>query len=145
SLQGFKEALGREEKHEQQDEGNSQEELRQDVEKLGGAVEKAEAEGGRPLGRGARIAKEIRTLAPDVGMKPPRKYDWEDWVRWLELIGEANVPGEKESNVWLDDDGPLFSGQSETEWILSKLCERLEQVLEEEMGDKCDSRTHSDT
>ncbi|KAJ7727224.1 hypothetical protein B0H16DRAFT_1697793 [Mycena metata] len=36
--------------------------------------------------------------------------------------------------TWLGDDGPLFSGMSETQWILGKLCERLEQVLGEEIG-----------
>lgn len=31
--------------------------------------------------------------------------------------------------TWLHDRGPLFSPQTETEWILSKLCSRLEYLM----------------
>ena len=31
--------------------------------------------------------------------------------------------------TWLDDKGPLFSQQTEAEWILSKLCSRLEKLM----------------
>jgi potassium channel subfamily K len=32
---------------------------------------------------------------------------------------------------WLHEDGPLFSDLSETEWVLARLCERLEKRLKE--------------
>ena len=32
--------------------------------------------------------------------------------------------------TWLGDKGPLFSPQTETEWILSKLCSRLEHLMQ---------------
>ncbi|KAF8184222.1 hypothetical protein BJ912DRAFT_975420 [Pholiota molesta] len=35
--------------------------------------------------------------------------------------------------TWLGDQGPLFSPLTETEWILEKLCFRLEEVLEDEI------------
>jgi potassium channel subfamily K len=35
--------------------------------------------------------------------------------------------------TWLGDHGPLFSPLTETEWILEKLCFRLEEVLEDEI------------
>jgi potassium channel subfamily K len=31
--------------------------------------------------------------------------------------------------TWLDDKGPLFSPETETEWILSRLCTRLEHLI----------------
>jgi potassium channel subfamily K len=31
--------------------------------------------------------------------------------------------------TWLDDRGPLFSPETETEWILSRLCSRLEHLM----------------
>ncbi|KAF8815146.1 voltage-gated potassium channel [Phlegmacium glaucopus] len=33
--------------------------------------------------------------------------------------------------TWLDDKGPLFSQQTETEWILSRLCSRLEHLMKD--------------
>ncbi|KAF9476201.1 voltage-gated potassium channel [Pholiota conissans] len=35
--------------------------------------------------------------------------------------------------TWLGDQGPLFSRLTETEWIIEKLCFRLEEVLEDEI------------
>jgi potassium channel subfamily K len=86
----------------------------------------------------ARIAREISVLARDAGKKPAKRYEWEEWVRWLELLGEREhgegrqVEAEREVEwTWLADSGPLFSGVTETEWVLGKLCRRLETVLEE--------------
>lgn len=33
--------------------------------------------------------------------------------------------------TWLDDKGPLFSPETETEWILSRLCSRLEHLMDD--------------
>ncbi|KAL0571837.1 hypothetical protein V5O48_010133 [Marasmius crinis-equi] len=102
-----------------------------DMEKLGGAIEKSE---GKESGLAARIAREIRLISVDVGKKPPRKYEWEDWERWIRLLqldGNSN-----EGELLLDEDGPLFSEVNETEWVLGRLCKRLEQVLEAELGGK---------
>ena len=35
--------------------------------------------------------------------------------------------------TWLHDKGPLFSGQTETEWILSRLCNRLEDLMKDDL------------
>jgi potassium channel subfamily K len=35
--------------------------------------------------------------------------------------------------TWLDDQGPLFSPETETQWLLNKLCMLLEKVAEKEM------------
>ncbi|KAJ7123821.1 hypothetical protein C8R43DRAFT_1135873 [Mycena crocata] len=122
-----------------------------DVERLGEAVEHAEEKRGHGGGLAARLAKQITRLAQDAANKPSVEYAWEDWEGWLELIGERTQTERQEGNgasgdsvrsgekrgewTWLGDDGPLFSGMSEMEWVLGKLCERLEEVLKEEIGD----------
>ncbi|KAJ7242363.1 hypothetical protein B0H12DRAFT_1132454 [Mycena haematopus] len=121
-----------------------------DVEHLGSAVEHAEEEVGRGGGLSARIAREISRLAQDAMRGASIQYTWEDWDSWLTLIGERtdsekSVDDGSSSNsvhsrekrgewTWLGDDGPLVSGVSETQWILGKLCKRLEEVLKQEMG-----------
>ncbi|KIK65901.1 hypothetical protein GYMLUDRAFT_70161 [Collybiopsis luxurians FD-317 M1] len=147
--------------------------VRGDLEKLGGAVEAAEEERGQGGGMAARLAKEIRYVAKDLGRHPPKEYSWDDWKRWINLFsegdegigngerqngpssgldglrapttrsgsnsnhpsdhGQQTVSNEASRNwIWLGDDGPLLSNESEAKWILGKLCERLERVLMEE-------------
>ena len=139
----------------------------------------------------ALLAREICKLAKDVRQQPPKKYGWEEWVNWLNMLGDEGIPDRKlmerdreasmlnqpetsetlvehlhhdgshhshkhhrhhySSNAqfkrhhgtgkngkewhwtWLDDQGPLFSQQTETEWILQRLCNRLEHLMS--MGD----------
>ncbi|KAF4621304.1 hypothetical protein D9613_000821 [Agrocybe pediades] len=182
--------------------------LQEDVEQLGEDVEEFEEEEGRQGSLAAQIAKEISILARDLGQKPPKKYTWEQWSKWLDMLGEKegqeedrSTPGEEgeeqgtvaapvlvatdldaqkeqesrqdasqispgtpnhiDRNVghfeysqgntstpisgdshdsgqkwhwtWLSDHGPLFSHLTETEWLIEKLCFRLEEVLEEEI------------
>ena len=40
--------------------------------------------------------------------------------------------------TWLDDKGPLFSPETETEWILSRLCNRLEHLMTRDRNDDSD-------
>jgi potassium channel subfamily K len=121
-----------------------------DVGHLGQAVEHAEEERGRGGGLSARLAREVSRLAQDAANKPGIEYAWEDWAHWLTLLGErtdVEKGGDSRSSgdsvhsqekrgewTWLGDEGPLFSGLSETQWILGKLCERLEEVLKEEIS-----------
>ncbi|KAJ6541974.1 hypothetical protein DFH09DRAFT_1263210 [Mycena vulgaris] len=121
-----------------------------DVERLGEAVEHAEEERGKGGGLAARLAQQVSRLAQDAANKPGVEYAWEDWEGWLTLLGErtesqkwgdsasSDDSGESKEKrgewTWLSDEGPLFSGMSETQWVLGKLCERLEEVLEEQIG-----------
>jgi len=115
-----------------------------EVEKIGGAVERAEAEHGNTTSLAAKLAKEIRGLAEDLGSKPPKKYSWEDWKKWMKILEQNDshqtLNPENDSDdgggQWLAEDGPLFSRIGETEWILGKLCEKLEEVLEERVTSK---------
>ncbi|KAF8988436.1 hypothetical protein BDQ17DRAFT_1288832 [Cyathus striatus] len=124
--------------------------LSADVEHLGSAITHAEEAKGRGDSLPARLAREIRNVSRDIDN--PRQYEWDEWVRWLELLCEdprggkkdqkrqQEVEGdmERETDVeekwikwsWLSGDGPLMSTEGETQWVLGKLCERLEEVLE---------------
>ncbi|KAG6904972.1 hypothetical protein DXG01_005878 [Tephrocybe rancida] len=120
-----------------------------DVERLGEAIEKGEEERGHAGSLTARIAKEISRLAKDVGASPAVQYGWNDWDKWLDMLGmhdrqraEGPLGNVAQEWTWLADDGPLFSWMSETEWVLEKLCTRLEQVLEEELREARRSSNH---
>lgn len=118
-------------------------EAREGLERLGDAVEKGEEGRGRKGSLAARIAKEISTVAKDIGKKPPKKHEWDEWMRWLDLLdmGDSSKPGAtgKRSSkedidwTWLGDDGPLLSSVTETEWVLQRLCQRLEEVMEKDL------------
>ncbi len=193
-----------------------------------GAFERSENRGGSLA---ARLAREISNLAKDLRQKPPKKYTWDEWSRWLDMLGERDnadagknsirtsgtphgthntnaihilaIPRRESTNsaavdlrtqragedhlsprqsdvtqcnsqpqrhdahlstahsrdsrmygqveiqqdlndavdteswdwTWLGDHGPLLSRLTETEWIVGKLCVRLEEVLEEEIRD----------
>lgn len=136
--------------------------LSRDVERVSGVLEKAEtnrthAEGeddvpdegddasvvtssnGRPETRkhvlAARVAREIKRLAVDIGASPPKRYHWDQWARWMRLVGDGSGGGgtgpDKDGGEWswLGEGGPLLGGSTETEWILGRLCERLEEVI----------------
>ncbi|KAJ3991599.1 hypothetical protein F5050DRAFT_1898489 [Lentinula boryana] len=52
-------------------------------------------------------------------------------VRSSNASSATNDDGERSSNqewIWLGDDGPLFTNESEAKWILGKLCDRLEKA-----------------
>jgi len=125
-----------EEEGEEQEQEQDVEELgvKEDMEQLGHVVqaqagEKVEEDHGHHHPHlGALIAREISCLSKDIGRKPPKKYEWDAWKRFLELLGEWE---EEHDNKWrwLGHSGPLLSGVTETEWILEKMCERLEEVL----------------
>jgi len=115
--------------------------LEKDVEKLGQAVEHAEEERGQPSSRAAILAREIANAVKDLGNSPPRKYDWDEWQRFLQLMGiqkdassndSSNQRPEKDEVDWtlLGDDGPLFSPVNEPEWVLGRLCMQLEKEFE---------------
>ncbi|KAK7053089.1 hypothetical protein VNI00_004410 [Paramarasmius palmivorus] len=94
----------------------------------------AESSDNRPLS--IRLVAEIRKVSKDIGVKPPRKYEWLEWMKWMKFCSEADtrITGRKEMVGWSpwDEDGPLFSGDTEAQWVLGKLCEKLEGVLRDE-------------
>ncbi|EPS40845.1 hypothetical protein H072_5256 [Dactylellina haptotyla CBS 200.50] len=95
------------------------------------------------------LAIAIQELLPDLAGKATKQYTYEEWSNYIRLINtptksareqstpRINAPGmmaEKEGKEtdWLGEDSPLMSRQSETEWLLTKLCSRLEECLREQ-------------
>lgn len=123
-------------------------ELRSDVARLGRTVEEQQAatlagdpaqppERGRQRRLASGIAEKIADLAQDIGAQPPRTYGWDEWKGFLALLGQTEDSAEEQADMqwkWLGDDGPLLSTQTETEWILARLCEHLQKVLREEQA-----------
>ncbi|KAF7329252.1 hypothetical protein MKEN_00186100 [Mycena kentingensis (nom. inval.)] len=120
---------GRAEEEAQQD-GGDVKRMGTDVERLGHAVEHAEEERGHGGGLAARLAREVARLARDAA----GKGDVEKNKRGAESEEEDNR--RRGEWTWLGEDGPLLSGESETQWMLEKMCKRLEEVLEEEIREK---------
>ncbi|KAF3216931.1 Potassium channel [Orbilia oligospora] len=92
------------------------------------------------------LAFSIQKLMPDLASKSPKQYGYEEWSSYLKLInmqdprsriqmaprvGEAGVERYPKDD-WLGENSPLMSRQSETEWLLTRLCSRLEECLREE-------------
>uniref|UniRef100_D8PYP2 Potassium channel domain-containing protein n=1 Tax=Schizophyllum commune (strain H4-8 / FGSC 9210) TaxID=578458 RepID=D8PYP2_SCHCM len=121
------------------------------IEKLGEAVEREEE--GELTGRARlirRLAHEVRVVADDVGQE--KAYEWDAWSRWMRLLGEADEwlaerdegfrhkresshrenessHREEEQLSWLAYDGPMFSEEDEAQWLLTRFCEKLEQIM----------------
>ena len=95
------------------------------------------------------IAKEISMLLGHVSDSPAKTYSFEEWTRFLHLLGirSGHEVGKDQSNIetsengekqnpqneetwsWLGDESPLFSSKTETEWLLHRLSQRLEDDL----------------
>ncbi|KAJ6259602.1 hypothetical protein Dda_5240 [Drechslerella dactyloides] len=103
------------------------------------------------------LAFAVQQLMPDLAGRPPKKYSYEEWTGYLRLLNtpvpgerppDASTPrvdasekgngvGEELSRVdsgtdWLAEESPLMSQQSETQWLLTRLCARLEECLRAE-------------
>lgn len=89
---------------EEEGEGSEQArgDLEGDIEHMGSQIEKFEKEEGTPNSLAARLAREISHLATDLSASPPKKYSWDEWTRWLDMLGERS-------------DGSSSNRQDETE------------------------------
>jgi hypothetical protein len=76
----------------QENEGSDQgrSDLEHDIEHVGDKIEKFEQDEGTPNSLAARLAREISHLASDLSASPPKKYSWDEWARWLDMLGERS-------------------------------------------------------
>lgn len=104
------------------------------------------------------LMKEIRKVMPHLNESPPRKYTYEEWSRFLELIGEEVKLAKKETSPsegedlmrstsngstrkrkpwsWLSSKSPLMSNKSEAEWVLEKLVITAEKQLKRQKEER---------
>ena len=86
-----------------------------------------------------KLAHGIRRAADDLCHHPGKRYGYEEWVEFTRLIrftkldiDELDYDEDQEGIVkwdWLDEKSPMMSSQSESEWILDRLCESLLRLL----------------
>lgn len=97
------------------------------------------------------LLKEIRKVMPHLNQNPPPKYTYEEWTRFLRLIGQQVIPwtevakrqdeedskqssdGSQEKRQpwsWLSEESALMSNKSEPEWVLEHLARTLESLFE---------------
>ena len=86
-----------------------------------------------------KLAIAIRHTAHDLTIDPPRRYSYEEWAEFTRLIrfssmGKAQVEmAEEEEGLiewdWIGEESPLMAEQSESEWVLDRLCESLNRYM----------------
>ncbi|KIW63307.1 hypothetical protein PV04_10163 [Phialophora macrospora] len=91
----------------------------------------------------SRLAWAIRKTADDLHHSPGKRYTYEEWCEFTRLIrftkvGIAQLEYDEEVDGvvewdWLDENSPMLSQQSESEWILDRLCESLLRLLKNNM------------
>ncbi|PVH99707.1 voltage-gated potassium channel, partial [Periconia macrospinosa] len=90
---------------------------------------------------GKRLAYSIGRVAADLRNPTPKKYEYEEWVEFTQLIrlsrdarmGNATEGEDEEEEGlvewdWIGTESPMMSGMSESEWLLHRLCESLIRI-----------------
>ena len=86
-----------------------------------------------------RLAIAIRRAARDLTVDPPRRYSYEEWAEFTHLIrfsrmakAQVEIEEEEEGLVewdWIGEESPLMAEQTESEWVLDRLCESLNRYM----------------
>ncbi|KAF2122243.1 hypothetical protein BDV96DRAFT_482627 [Lophiotrema nucula] len=87
-----------------------------------------------------QLALAIRRTAHDLTLDSPRQYKYEEWAEFTRLIrfsvarhsDDVEREEEEEGLVqwdWLGEDSPMMADQSESEFVLDRLCESLVRYL----------------
>ncbi|CAK7232523.1 Potassium channel [Sporothrix curviconia] len=108
-----------------------------------------------------QLASAIRTVAHDLGAEPPKRYDFEEWTRFSELIRFtqrrdnnesrnradaladilADEKDEKDKEQedegltewdWIGEDSPMLADTTEAQWVLERLCESLNRYTRQQ-------------
>ena len=88
---------------------------------------------------GNRLAQAIRRTAHDLIAEVPRRYSYEEWVEFTRLIrftrlsqAELEEAEEEQGLVewdWIGEDSPMLADETESEWLLHRLCESLDRYM----------------
>ncbi|OCK86061.1 voltage-gated potassium channel [Lepidopterella palustris CBS 459.81] len=87
-----------------------------------------------------RLALSIRRVANDLKLDTPKMYSYEEWVEFTRLIRFTRktpqdvLEEEEEEGLvewdWIGKDSPMMAKQSETEFVLDRLCESLARYMQ---------------
>ncbi|CAK4032143.1 voltage-gated potassium channel [Lecanosticta acicola] len=112
-----------------------------------------------------KLTKVIRRTANDVKDNAKKKYSYEEWVEFTQLIrftakdgGKADGEDEEEEEGegmvewdWIGEDSPMMAGIGEAEFVLERLCEsmsrfvrRAERAMGDDGGDAAKKRRESE-
>ncbi|KAF9009137.1 voltage-gated potassium channel [Hymenopellis radicata] len=83
--------------------------------------------------RALQLTRAINRVMGDMNDAPPKRYGWDEWQALMSLCEDGAM-----DRVWLADDGPLFSDMNEANWLVTRLCQELEQLLEQELYSSSD-------
>lgn len=92
-----------------------------------------------------QLALAIQKVSLDLRLPKAKRYAYEDWVEFTRLIrlttpekldralgrviSRADIEDENEEGLvnwdWIGNDSPLMSGESESQWLMGRLCESL--------------------
>ena len=91
-----------------------------------------------------KLAKAIRHTADDMRADPPKRYSYEEWAEYTHLIRftrmskeELEREEEEEGIVdwdWIGEDSPMLAEETESEWVLDRLCESLGRYMRKQIG-----------
>lgn len=86
-----------------------------------------------------KLGVAIRKTANDLRADPPKRYSYEEWAVYTHLIRFSRmsrselVEEEEEQGLiewdWIGEDSPMLAEQSESEWLLDRLCESLDRYM----------------
>ena len=90
-----------------------------------------------------RLALAIRRTANDLKAEHPRRYTYEEWVEYTRLIrfssksrDEVDAEEQEEGLIewdWIGEESPMLAEQSESEWVLDRLCESLDRYMRKQI------------
>ncbi|KAI9684381.1 MAG: Potassium channel [Trizodia sp. TS-e1964] len=86
-----------------------------------------------------KLALAIRRTAQDMRYDPPKRYSYEEWAEFTRLIrfssatpAEVKREEDEEGIIewdWIGENSPLLAEETESEWILDRLCESLSRYI----------------
>ncbi|KAL9594635.1 MAG: hypothetical protein Q9219_006919 [cf. Caloplaca sp. 3 TL-2023] len=87
-----------------------------------------------------KLGLAIRRTANDLrATDPPKQYSYEEWAEFTHLIrftrmSRSELDEEEEEQGllewdWIGEDSPMLAEQSESEWLLDRLCESLDRYM----------------
>ncbi|KAL9004899.1 MAG: hypothetical protein Q9188_002305 [Gyalolechia gomerana] len=86
-----------------------------------------------------KLGLAIRKTANDLRADPPKRYSYGEWAVYTHLIRFSRmsrselVEEEEEQGLiewdWIGEDSPMLAEQSESEWLLDRLCESLDRYM----------------
>ncbi|MCJ1286289.1 Potassium channel [Xylographa opegraphella] len=104
-----------------------------------------------------KLAVAIRRTADELSRGDKQPYSYEEWVEFSRLIRFSQFnPGAQKAGVeeeeqeegliewdWIGEDSPMMADESESEWVLDRLCESLDRYMRRMVPDHVKQRRKS--